>query len=114
MIAGPSYIPQQHGACSPTVYHYVNPKTGEHVTSLLPPDHPEMICLQEGQHVTETKYGLLGMFLVVPFVSGADSAILGVLAAIFWFPLGIGLCLLDRRVRCRRCGIAIQDGMCGL
>ncbi|KAF5351850.1 hypothetical protein D9756_007722 [Leucocoprinus leucothites] len=80
MIAGPSYIPQQLGEYSPTVYHYVNPQTGEHVTSLLPPNHPEMACLQEGGHITETKYGLLGL-----------------LAAVFWFPLGIGLCLLDRR-----------------
>ncbi|EKM74938.1 hypothetical protein AGABI1DRAFT_47176 [Agaricus bisporus var. burnettii JB137-S8] len=96
MFAGPSYIPQQHPSFSPTVYHYVNPTTGEHVTSLLPPDHPEMVCLQQGQHVKETRYGLIG-----------------VLAAIFWFPLGIGLCLLDRRVRCTRCGATTREGLCG-
>jgi len=37
----------------------------------------------------------------------------GVLAAIFWFPLGIGLCLLDKRVKCERCGLLIEDGICG-
>ena len=58
MHAGPSYVPA--GYPSPTVYHYVNPVTQEHVASLLPPDHPEMICLQSGQHLTETKFGILG------------------------------------------------------
>jgi len=37
---------------------------------------------------------------------------LGVLAAIIWFPLGIALCLLDRRVRCERCGETLEDGLC--
>jgi len=78
-----------------TVYNYVNPQTHEHVVSLLPPDHPQMICLQEGAHVPTTRFGLLG-----------------ILAAVFWFPLGIGLCLLDRKVRCARCGIAIDEGLC--
>lgn len=36
----------------------------------------------------------------------------GVLAAIFWFPLGIGLCLLDKRVQCIRCGQVIDEGIC--
>ncbi|TDL26188.1 hypothetical protein BD410DRAFT_784252 [Rickenella mellea] len=87
--AGPSSYP------SPMVYHYQNPMTGEHVTSLLPPNHPEMICLQEGRHIREVRYGLVG-----------------ILTAIFWFPIGIGLCLLDRRVRCTRCGLHIEDGLC--
>ncbi|KAF9644780.1 hypothetical protein BDM02DRAFT_3102326 [Thelephora ganbajun] len=73
------------------VYHYVNPNNGNHITSLLPPDHPEMVCLQQGSHIEETKFGLLG-----------------VLAAIFWFPIGIGLCLLDRSVTCKRCGAVIK------
>ncbi|TFK66541.1 hypothetical protein BDN72DRAFT_823307 [Pluteus cervinus] len=77
------------------VYHYTNLATNEQIASLLPPDHPEMICLQTGTHVPETKYGLLG-----------------ILAAIFWFPLGIGICLLDRRVRCTRCGLMIDEGIC--
>ncbi|KAJ4483811.1 hypothetical protein J3R30DRAFT_3285126 [Lentinula aciculospora] len=81
---------------SPTLYHYRNPVTQEAVVSLLPPDHPEMVCLQAGEHDTETKFGILG-----------------ILAAIFWFPLGVGLCILDRRVKCRRCGQVIEDGMCG-
>ena len=42
------------------VYHYINPANGNHISSLLPPDHPEMVCLQEGSHVEETKFGLLG------------------------------------------------------
>ncbi|KAF9010718.1 hypothetical protein BDQ17DRAFT_1299286 [Cyathus striatus] len=95
-VAGSSYT-SQHVPRLPnhTVYHYNNPRTGEHIASLLPPDNPEMICLQAGMHVPQTKYGLLG-----------------VLAAIFWFPLGIGLCLLDRRVRCTRCGLVIDEGLC--
>ncbi|KAG2089862.1 uncharacterized protein F5147DRAFT_725497 [Suillus discolor] len=80
----------------PIVYHYQNPLTGERIASLLPPDHPEMICLQQGAHVNETKFGILG-----------------ILAAIVWFPLGIGLCLLDRRVKCKRCGAVIDNGICG-
>jgi hypothetical protein len=79
----------------PTVYYYRNPRTNENVVSLLPPDHPEMICLQEGEHITTSKFGLLG-----------------ILAAIFWFPLGIGICLLDRRVQCRRCGAVLSESMC--
>ncbi|KAL4243976.1 Membrane protein BRI3 [Abortiporus biennis] len=91
---GPSFIPPSMPPT--TVYNYVNPVTHEHVVSLLPPNHPQMICLQEGRHVTETKYGLLG-----------------ILAAIFWFPLGIGLCLLDRKVKCTRCGMILDEGYCG-
>ncbi|KAG8956324.1 hypothetical protein FRC04_004404 [Tulasnella sp. 424] len=43
-----------------TVYNYQNPRTGHVITSLLPPDHPEMICLQEGQHITHSRFGLTG------------------------------------------------------
>ena len=88
----PSSIPRMPPT---TVYNYVNPQTGEQIASLLPPDHPQMVCLQQGQHLRETKYGLLG-----------------VLAAVFWFPLGVGLCLLDRRVRCKRCGASLDEGIC--
>ncbi|KIM45500.1 hypothetical protein M413DRAFT_442162 [Hebeloma cylindrosporum] len=81
----------------PTIYNYVNPVTGQHVASLLPPDHPEMVCLQAGSHVPQTRFGLLG-----------------ILAAVFWFPLGIGLALVDRRVKCTRCGVVIENGItCG-
>jgi hypothetical protein len=113
MIVGPSYVPQQHPLCPPTVYHYTNPHTGEHIASLLPPDNPEMICLQQGHHVTETRYGLVGMLLVFTVLSGTDSTQLGLLAAVFWFPFGIGLCLLDRQVKCTRCGVTTREGMCG-
>ena len=77
---------------TPAVFRYHNPQTGEVVTSLLPPDHPEMVCLQQG-HIIRTKYGILG-----------------ILAAVFWFPLGIGLCLLDKRTKCERCGLSIDEG----
>ena len=43
-----------------TVYNYVNPITHEVVTSLLPPDHPQMVCLQQGGHVSASKFGILG------------------------------------------------------
>ncbi|CAE6391676.1 unnamed protein product [Rhizoctonia solani] len=76
----------------PAVYRYHNPRTGEVVSSLLPPDHPEMVCLQQG-HIIQTQYGVLG-----------------ILAAVFWFPLGIALCLLDKRTKCERCGLVIDDG----
>ncbi|KAH7876698.1 uncharacterized protein C8R40DRAFT_1042141 [Lentinula edodes] len=98
MIPGPSshYIhPGTTIGPSPVLYHYRNPLTQQTVVSLLPPDHPEMICLQSGEHITQTHFGILG-----------------ILAAVFWFPLGVGLCLLDRRVKCRRCGQVIEDGMC--
>ncbi|TCD69281.1 hypothetical protein EIP91_008216 [Steccherinum ochraceum] len=90
---GPSPIPSHQAT---TVYNYVNPRTGERVVSLLPPDHPQMICLQEGQHRMQTKFGVLG-----------------IIAAVVWFPFGIGLCLLDRRVRCKRCGLVLDNGVCG-
>ena len=56
-----------YGATSsePTVYYYQNPRTGERIASLLPPDHPQMVCLQTGAHVPETRYGCLGTFIVL-------------------------------------------------
>jgi hypothetical protein len=96
LASGPSVM---YGATAPgpqaTVYYYQDPRTGQRVASLLPPDHPQMVCLQAGEHVPETRYGFLG-----------------VIAAIVWFPLGIGLCLLDRRVQCKRCGESIEEGLC--
>ncbi|KAF8267675.1 hypothetical protein EI94DRAFT_1771822 [Lactarius quietus] len=92
MVAGDPYGATTSEAI---VYRYHDPRTGQTVASLLPPDHPQMVCLQAGQHVPESRFGFLG-----------------VLAAIFWFPLGIGLCLLDRRVRCQRCGESLEDGIC--
>ena len=59
MTAGPSHIPHA-GPSQPTVYYYMDPQTGNQIASLLPPDHPEMVCLREGQHVTKTSFGLLG------------------------------------------------------
>ncbi|KZV79688.1 hypothetical protein EXIGLDRAFT_631507 [Exidia glandulosa HHB12029] len=88
MQAGPSHaVP---------VYFYQDPVTGNRVTTFLPPDHPEMVCLMNG-HISKTRFGLLG-----------------VLAAIFWFPLGVGLCLVDRHVKCTRCNRILEDGItCG-
>ncbi|KAF7315427.1 hypothetical protein MIND_00057500 [Mycena indigotica] len=88
--AGPSYTPN-----NPVVFHYRNPRTGEHVASLLPPNHPEMECLQRGEHVPHSSFSLLGYIL-----------------ALAWFPLGVGLCLLDRRVKCSHCGKVLEDGLC--
>jgi len=98
LVPGPSSYSVHPGTTigpSPTLYHYRHPVTQEMVVSLLPPDHPDMICLQTGEHDTQTHFGILG-----------------VLAAVFWFPLGIGLCLLDRRVKCKRCGQVLMDGAC--
>lgn len=68
-----------------TVYHYVHPVTGDRIDTLLPPDHPEMQCLQYG-HIPKTRFGVAG-----------------ILAAIFWFPLGLGCMLIDRDTQCSRC-----------
>ncbi|TRM69381.1 hypothetical protein BD626DRAFT_563137 [Schizophyllum amplum] len=94
MAAGPSHVPYP-GTSQPRVYYYMDPVSGDQVASLLPPDHPQMICLREGQHVTKTQYGLLGL-----------------VAAILWFPLGIGLCLVDRKTTCVRCGAVLHNGVC--
>jgi hypothetical protein len=53
-------------------------------------------------------------YIFVDCVRAHDCVLvhLGVIAAIVWFPLGIGLCLLDRRVQCKRCGEAIEEGLC--
>lgn len=62
---GPSYFLQPSSTPQPTVYNYTNPATGERIVSLLPPDHPEMVCLQSGSHVPETHFGLLGKCLSI-------------------------------------------------
>ncbi|EIM81272.1 uncharacterized protein STEHIDRAFT_162252 [Stereum hirsutum FP-91666 SS1] len=89
---------QSYGATVPghstTVYHYQDPRTGQQISSLLPPDAPAMICLQQGEHIAQTQYGILG-----------------VLAAVIWFPVGIACCLLDRKVKCKRCGEIISSGI---
>ena len=115
MGSGPSYTVQPTYTSPPTVYNYINPLTGERVVSLLPPNHPEMICLQSGVHIPHTHYGLIGesMFIFWHHRSPTKIPSQGVLVAIFWFPLGIGLCLLDKRVKCERCGLLIEDGVCG-
>jgi len=77
-------VPVTH-AGAVTVYHYVHPVTQQRIDSLLPPDHPEMQCLQHG-HIPRTRFGIAG-----------------ILAAIFWFPLGLGCLLIDRDTRCTRC-----------
>lgn len=55
---------QPYGATVPghstTVYHYQDPRTGQQISSLLPPDAPAMICLQQGEHIAQTQYGILG------------------------------------------------------
>lgn len=82
-------------APSPTVYRYLNPRTGETLTSLLPPSHPEMICLQEGKHKAgKPKWGVVGM-----------------LGALICCPCGIALCIADREARCKRCGYLMRRGL---
>ena len=94
-LIGPPTVQQPRFMPPPTIHHYINPRTGERVASLLPPNHPEMVCLQAGMHEPQTKFGIFG-----------------ILAAIVWFPFGIGLCILDRQVRCERCGALLNDGLC--
>jgi hypothetical protein len=48
---------------STRVYHYRNPVTAEEIVSLLPPNHPAMVCLQSGEHVPETKVCVQPLFL---------------------------------------------------
>lgn len=54
----PSNIPSMPAT---TVYNYRNEFTGEVVCSLLPPDHPQMICLQHG-HIPRSRFSVLGTF----------------------------------------------------
>ena len=66
----PNVIPNEQQPMYPAgpsmrVYHYVSPQTGHQLTSTLPPDHPEMICLQEGGHITHTKFGILGELILL-------------------------------------------------
>jgi hypothetical protein len=119
MLAGGAQPVYGATSSEPTVYYYEDPRTGQRVASLLPPDHPQMVCLQSGEHVPETRYGCLGTscFCVQYHLSIVQKAYVcaylsGIFAAIVWFPLGIGLCLLDRRVRCARCGESLEDGLC--
>lgn len=55
--------PRMPSMPSTTVYNYVNPITHEHIVSLLPPDHPQMICLQQGGHVPRVQFGILGEWI---------------------------------------------------
>ena len=59
-IAGPSdpTTPQTE------VHHYINPENGHIISSLLPPDHPAMVCLQQGSHLEMTRFGFLGELLL--------------------------------------------------
>lgn len=110
-VAGPSSLP----AMPPTtVYYYHNPMTSERMTSLLPPNHPEMVCMQQG-HVLHTRFGILGEHCLLPNSELLlTCSLVGVMAAVFWFPLGIALCMVDRRSKCDRCGHVAADGIqCG-
>lgn len=77
-----------------------------------------MICLQQGEHIPQTQYGILGQSsppnLLLSSFHPSDMVILsqiGVLAAVIWFPVGIACCLLDRKVKCKRCGEIINSGI---
>ena len=60
MLAGGPQVVYGATSSEPTVYYYQDPRTGQRVASLLPPDHPQMVCLQTGTHVPDTRYGCLG------------------------------------------------------
>ncbi|KAI0045963.1 hypothetical protein FA95DRAFT_1494719 [Auriscalpium vulgare] len=75
------------GSDAPQVYYYRDPVTGVPYASLLPPDHPHSICLQQGRHVEQSRYGIAGIAM-----------------AVLLFPVGIFLCIHDKKVRCMRCG----------
>ncbi|KAF9516200.1 hypothetical protein BS47DRAFT_1341144 [Hydnum rufescens UP504] len=78
-----------------TLYHYRNPRTLQTITTHLPPTHPAMQCLQQGAHVPgPTHWGILGL-----------------LSALFCFPIGVVLCFVDRSVVCDRCGEVLSSGI---
>ena len=60
MLASGPQVMYGATASQTTVFYYQDPRTGLRVPSLLPPDHPQMVCLQAGEHVPETRYGFLG------------------------------------------------------
>jgi hypothetical protein len=66
-LAAPSFpMPMPAPLMSPggtRVYRYQHPVTGDVITSLLPPDHPQMVCLQEGRHMGSTSFGLIGAWI---------------------------------------------------
>ena len=68
MLAGGPQVVYGATSSEPTVYYYQDPRTGQRVASLLPPDHPQMVCLQTGAHVPDTRYGCLGASCFPAFV----------------------------------------------
>ncbi|KAG8813724.1 hypothetical protein FRC18_002318 [Serendipita sp. 400] len=89
-----STSPAPNGSGTVTVYHYIHPQTQHRIDSLLPPSHPKMLCLQYG-HQLKSRFGVAG-----------------ILAAIFWFPLGLGCLLIDRDTVCARCKRVVKP-RCG-
>jgi hypothetical protein len=75
------------------IYHYTDPITGEVISSLLPLDHPEILCLQSGGHIEHTRFGPLG-----------------IAAAVLWFPFGVVAMWKDRTVSCSRCHRVLKGG----
>lgn len=76
MLASSPQIMYGATASQATVFYYQDPRTGQRVASLLPPDHPQMVCLQAGEHVLESRYGFLG---VLPFVHYSLSIVSGLM-----------------------------------
>lgn len=62
--------------------------------------------------VSSVRYARMWYSRLIVRDSCLSFVLAGVIAAIVWFPLGIGLCLLDRRVQCKRCGESIEEGLC--
>jgi Uncharacterized conserved protein (DUF2367) len=70
------------------------------------------MCQRHGM-VSSVRYtSMCYSLLIVCGLTFMCFVLVGVIAAIMWFPLGIGLCLLDRRVQCKRCGESIEEGIC--
>ncbi|KAJ2930292.1 hypothetical protein H1R20_g6817, partial [Candolleomyces eurysporus] len=96
---GPAYGRQPTFTPSPTVYYYNNPVNGgeDNIPATSIPPRDGMLAGRRACATDELR----------------DPGVIGILAAIFWFPLGIGLCLIDKKVKCSRCGITIDEGVCG-
>jgi len=61
---------------------------------------PSLVCL--------VSFSVLFCFFSLLEASADAILLVGIIAAIVWFPFGIGLCILDRTVTCKRCGAVVK------
>ncbi|KAL7415780.1 hypothetical protein BDY24DRAFT_382208 [Mrakia frigida] len=88
--ASPAGTDQSNG---PLVHYFVQPgPNGRMISTNLGPETEEMRCLMEG-HLAQSKFGIIG-----------------ILSTIFFFPWGLAVCALDRKVVCKRCKQVIDPG----